>query len=351
MAAAAASAPPIVVTGSRNGVVETRHRGHAVVTDRTGAIVWSLGDPTSISYPRSALKPFQVLPLLLSGAAEAYGFTDAEISLMCGSHSGEVRHVDAVRGILAKAGLEEGELQCGAHWPLGQAAGEAVLRSGGAISALHNNCSGKHAGFLAFCKHQGLDRVAYLHHSHPLQAAIRAELCHFAGLREEELHAGTDGCSAPAYALPLAAMARAFCALGQPQACARREAARARVQRAVTSHPFFVAGTGRFCTHLMTVLQEQGVLGKLGAEGFYALSLPHRSLGLAVKVECGSTGPQYALVCAILAALGVLDGAAAAALGDFASAPVRTAAGVRIGSREAVLEPEMLEGLAALSPP
>ncbi len=341
--AADAPAPPVLVESTRNGLVETRHRGHAVLTCAAGSVVWSLGDAQHVTYPRSALKYFQVMPLLQCGAAEAFGFTDEELAVMCASHSGEPRHLEVVRSILAKCGAAEAELLCGACAPLG---GEGLLR-GAPATALHNNCSGKHAGFLAYCRHTGADAAACLQPEHPLQVAIRAELRHYCGLAEgEALHLGTDGCSAPAYALPLAAMARGFGALVQAQACPRREAARARLCRALAAHPFMVGGTARFCTALMGAMP--GVLGKVGAEGFYAAALPG-GLGLAVKTEDGLRGPQYSVVCAVLEGLGLLRAGTpeAAALEAFSDAPVRTALGAPVGARRAV-KALLQKGLAGL---
>jgi L-asparaginase II len=337
-------APPVLVEGTRNGVLETRHRGHACLTSPAGAVLWQLGDAQHVTYPRSALKLLQVLPLLLSGAAEAFGFSDAELAIMCASHSGEPEHLAAVRSILQKCGGSADELQCGACAPLG---GEGLLR-GAPATVLHNNCSGKHAGFLAYCRHTGADARSCLAADHPLQVAIRAEVRHFCGLAEDAaLAVGVDGCSAPAYALPLAAMARAFGSLAAPQACARREAARARVCAAVTAHPFMVAGSGRFCTALMGSYNGS-VVGKVGAEGFYAAGLPG-GLGLAVKMEDGARGPQYSVVCAVLEGLGLLAPGtpAAAALADFLDAPILTAKGVRVGSKGA-LRAVVQRGLAGL---
>ena len=329
------SAPPILVTGTRCGVVESAFRGCAALVDSAGAPLWSIGDVSSPTYPRSAIKLIQVLPVLMSGVVDAFKFSDEEVAIMCASHSGEPSHLATVRSILSKSGLSESDLGCGALSPLGAAASEALLRSGGTVSAIHNNCSGKHAGFLAACKLKGYDLTTYLSLDHPLQVAIRAELCHFAELSDDDLVRGIDGCSAPNYAMPVLAMARLFKNIALPQTNAAREAARAAMVRALTAHPYFIAGEGRYCTQLCTTCPD--LLGKAGAEGFYGVSLLQRGWGLAVKIESGGAlGPQYNVVQAVLEAAGVVSEEAAAALAHFAKTPLLTAKGLNIGSREAV---------------
>ncbi len=324
------------MTSTRCGVVETMHRGHCVITDTTGTVLFSLGDPHHVTYPRSAIKFFQVLPLLMSGAADAYGFTDAEISVMCASHSGEPSHLSAVASILAKSGCDASQLQCGGHFPLGFEAGEALFRANQPITPLHNNCSGKHAGFLAYCKHMEVDQASHLSPSHPLQVAIRAEIAHFAGCAEADLILGTDGCSAPTYALPLALMARAFANLATPCACPLREKARARVFKAVSENPFFVGGTGRFCTDLMTAYPGR-FLGKLGAEGFYGVCIAEKRLGVVVKMEDGVRGNQYNVVCAVLHELGLLEGhKEEGPLNKYLRCTVKTVVGELVGHKEVV---------------
>ena len=349
----------VLVVGRRSGLVETVHRGHAVLCDAGGTCLWHAGDTSFQTYPRSALKFFQTLPLLQTGVAEAFGFSDEELAVMCASHSGEARHTAVVASILAKAGLDPGgsQLQCGGHFPLGFGAGEALLRAGGAITPLHSNCSGKHAGFLAYCVLHKLPLETYLHFDHPLQAAIRAEIAHFAGVEEGALHAGTDGCSAPAYALPLAACARAYAQLGAVQACPGREAARRRLVRAVLANPYMIGGEGRFCTELMACRcngsgdggggggsGSGGVLGKLGADGFYAVTiLRGGGMGLCVKIEDGAHGPQYSVVAQALEDMGVVG---EGELKAWACTPVKTVVGAVVGGREVVRE--ALKGLPSL---
>jgi L-asparaginase II len=271
--------------------------------------------------------------VLRAGVVSLFSLTPEEVAVMCASHSGEPGHLAAVRSILAKSGVPESALQCGALAPLGAAAAAALQRGGGEPTPLHNNCSGKHAGFLAACVARGWDPRTYLHPAHPLQAAIRAELAHFAELPEAALHAGVDGCSAPNYAMPVLALARLFKNLAAPQAEPAREAARAAALAAAAAAPWHLAGTGRFCTALGAACGAACV-GKLGAEGVYGAALVERGWGLAVKMECGAVGPNYAVAHALLEGAGALP--AGGALDAFARAPVETVAGALVGHREAV---------------
>src|SRR5215210_6853486 len=139
---------PVLVEVMRGALTESRHRGAVAVVDADGATVLALGDVIRPVYPRSAVKPLQALPLIENGAAERYGFGDEELALACASHGGEAAHVEIAARMLARAGLDESALECGAHWPSHQPSAQALARSGATPSALHNNCSGKHAGFL-----------------------------------------------------------------------------------------------------------------------------------------------------------------------------------------------------------
>lgn len=342
MPATASHALPVLVTSTRCGVIETRFRGSAALVDASGAVVWGCGDLDAPTYPRSAIKFIQVLPVIMSGVVAAYGLTDEEVAVMCASHSGEPAHLEAVASILRKSGVPEGALRCGALAPLGAPAFEALCRGNGAVTALHNNCSGKHAGFLAACKLRGWDLDSYLRPEHPLQAAIRAELAHFAGVPEGALHPGVDGCSAPNYAMPVAALARVFKNVALPQAAPAREAARRAMLRAVTAAPWFVGGSGRYCSELNAACPP--CVGKLGAEGVYGCALLERGWGFACKVECGALGPQYNVAQAVLEGAGAMPPGAGAALEAFARTPVKTVAGEVVGCREAA--PFVREGVA-----
>ena len=220
----------VAVEVVRGGRVESRHRVDACVVDATGATILAVGPVDVPVYPRSAVKPFQALPLVESGVADAFGVSDEELALACASHGGEPMHVERVAAWLARLGLQESDLACGPHPPL-NAAAAAMLAEGRRPTRLHNNCSGKHTGMLAACLHQGWPTAGYARPDHPLQRAIARELADLAGLSELAAP-GTDGCSLPAFAMPLRALALAAARL----ATVARPAL-GRVGRAMRAHP------------------------------------------------------------------------------------------------------------------
>lgn len=257
---------PIVVEVTRGPCVESRHCGAGAVVDAMGGVAFSFGDIDRPVYPRSAVKALQALPLIESGATDQLGLSDAEIALACASHSGEAAHVAAAGAMLVKAGLDPSALACGAHWPLSEKAARALARSGAVPSALHNNCSGKHAGFLCLACASGWDPRGYETASHPVQRAAKAAIESLTGAALGIGVCGTDGCSIPTYAVPLRALALGFArfATGQGLAPARQRAAR-RIRDAVAAHPEMVAGEGRFDTDVMTLLGSRAFT-KTGAE-------------------------------------------------------------------------------------
>jgi len=283
---------PFLVEVLRGDLVESRHRGSVSVIDADGATVLSLGDMERHVFPRSAVKALQALPLVESGIADRYGLTDAEIALACASHSGEPEHVETAAAMLAKAGRGKGCLECGIHWPMGEAATRLLAAQGEQPNALHNNCSGKHAGFICLACGLDEDPQGYVKAGHPVQQAVRASLEDVTGASHTDEEAAIDGCSIPTYAIPLPALAFGFAKFGTgaglPQGT--QEAAK-RIRRAVAQHPFMVAGTDRFDTKLMETLRERAFV-KSGAEGVYCASLPELGYGIALKVDDG--GPRAA---------------------------------------------------------
>jgi len=294
---------PVLVEVTRGTQVESRHRGAVQVIDADGATVLSVGDGERRVFPRSAVKALQVLPLLESGIADRLGITDAEIALACASHSGEPAHVAAAAAMLAKAGRDHACLECGAHWPLGEAASRALAAAGEEPTALHNNCSGKHAGFVCFACSLDESPAGYVRREHPVQEAVRGVLEDLTGASHTPDVIGIDGCSIPTYAVPLAALACGFAKFGSGVGISRSrgEAAR-RVRGAVARHPFMVAGTGRFDTRLMEALGERAFV-KVGAEGVYCAALPELGHGIALKMDDGGTRAAEAVMGALILAL------------------------------------------------
>lgn len=308
-------ANPILVEVTRGDAVESVHRGAACVVDAEGRVVAAWGDVAAEVCPRSAVKPMQALPLVETGAAEAFAVTDEELALACASHSGEPEHVRRVALWLARLGRGEADLACGSHAPLHVPSAEALLRAGGRPCPLHNNCSGKHAGFLCLAAHLGADARDYVAPAHAVQRAALAAVGDMAGIDLARARLVRDGCSAPNLFLPLSALALAWARLGAPDRLPpRRAAAARRIVRAMKAHPALVSGSGRPCLTLSQSMAGGGV-AKVGAEGVYAACLPERGLGLAVKIDDGAGRAAAPALAAILRGLGAFaDPAAAASL-------------------------------------
>ena len=290
-----ADAPLVGV--SRGAIIESLHRGRMVFCGPEGVVLDEIGDPEGYVYPRSSAKPFQALPLVLSGAADEFGLTTKELAVACGSHNGEEIHLDAVRSILKKAGLSEEDLQSGAHPPLYAPAAEKLVRSGEKPSSIDGNCSGKHAGMLAVCAHEGWDLESYRRPDHPLQLWILDLLSQTCGPKRDEILVAGDNCGVPTFALSLRSLATGFARLatGEHLSSELSEAVR-RIRDAMREHPYMVAGAGRFDTDLM---QKTNLVVKGGAEAVFTAGSPE-GWGVAIKV---SDGANRAVKPAALAAL------------------------------------------------
>jgi L-asparaginase II len=322
---------PVLVEVVRGALVESRHRGALAVVDAEGATVLALGDVAAPVYPRSAVKPLQALPLIESGAAGRYGFGDDELALACASHGGEPAHVEVAERMLARAGFDVGALECGTHWPSHQPSAHALARSNGAPSALHNNCSGKHAGFLCVARAAGVGHHGYGGASHPVQREVKAAVESLAGVGLTEDRCGIDGCSIPTWAVPLDRLAHAFARFGSGHGLApERAKAAARLRAALAAQPYYVAGTGRFCTEIMRRLGAR-VLVKTGAEGVFCGALPEHGLGIAIKCDDGGTRAAEVTMAAAIARFLPLPGDERAALGRFVRPTLRNWNGIEVG--------------------
>jgi L-asparaginase II len=322
---------PVLVEVVRGALVESRHRGALAVVDADGATVLALGDVAALVYPRSAVKPLQALPLIESGAAGRYGFGDDELALACASHGGEPAHVEVAERMLARAGFDVGALECGTHWPSHQPSAHALARAVGAPSALHNNCSGKHAGFLCVARAAGLGHHGYGGASHPVQREVKAAVESLAGVGLTEDRCGIDGCSIPTWAVPLDRLAHAFARFGSGHGLApERAKAAARLRAALAAQPYYVAGTGRFCTEIMRRLGAR-VLVKTGAEGVFCGALPGHGLGIAIKCDDGGTRAAEVTMAAAIARFLPLPGDERAALGRFVRPTLRNWNGIEVG--------------------
>lgn len=322
---------PVLVEVWRGALVESRHRGALAVVDADGAIVLALGDVAAPVYPRSAVKPLQALPLIESGAADRFGFGDEELALACASHGGEPAHVAAAARMLARAGLDLGALECGTHWPTHQPSAQALARSGAAPSALHNNCSGKHAGFLCVACAAGVDHRGYVGANHVVQREVRAAIESLTGVGLSQDRCGIDGCAIPTWAVPLAALAHAFARFGRGRGLAPEQArAAARLRDAMAAQPYYVAGTGRFCTEIMTAFGTR-VLVKTGAEGVFCGALPEQGPGIALKCDDGGKRAAEVTMAAAIGRFLPVNDDQRAALDAFVRPTLRNWNGMEVG--------------------
>ena len=324
-------ANPVVVEAIRGKRIESAHRGAGAVVDAGGRVVMAFGDAERPVYPRSAIKALQALPLVESGAADRLGLSDKEIALSCASHSGSEDHVAAARAMLAKVGYDERALECGAHWPLGEDEARALARSGRTPTALHNKCSGKHAGFVCLSCAMEVDPKGYVAPDHAVQREVTASIEAMTGARLREEMRGVDGCAIPTYAVPLVALARGFARLATGHGLAQeRRNAVARIRAAVAVHPVTVAGKGRFDTEVMSLLGPR-VFTKSGAEGVFCAALPEAGLGLAVKVDDGAGRAAQVMIAALIRRFGGLGDATGARFMRFVSPRLLNWNGAEVG--------------------
>ncbi len=287
----------------RGGVLEGVHLGHAVICDAEGVIeAW--GNPGAVIFPRSSCKMIQALPLLETGAAAARGLTDAHLALACASHQGAALHVEMAGRWIADLGLAEADLRCGAHEPMDRNERDRLICAHERPCQLHNNCSGKHSGFLTVTRHLKAG-PEYVEIDHPLQKAIRAATEEVCG--ETVAGWGVDGCSAPNFAMTLEGLARGMARFAAArEGHGAREAAMHRLARAMGAYPELVAGEGRACTELMRAMGGKVAI-KTGAEAVFVAILPEKGLGIALKVVDGGTRASEAAIAHLLVRAGVLE--------------------------------------------
>jgi L-asparaginase II len=310
---------PILVEVRRGSLVESVHRGAIAIARADGSLAFSLGDVEVPVFPRSSLKPVQALPLVESGAADAFGLAPENIALACASHSGELIHTTRVAAWLEKIGCTESDLACGAHPSRFEPVFEDMVRRGEKPTRIFNNCSGKHTGFLTVCRHWDVATQGYEQHDHPVQVAVAKALGELSDV-EGELPWGVDGCVAPAFALPVSSFARAMAKFADPSGLAKPRAdAMTRIVAAMIAHPELVAGTGRACTVLMRACNGRAAL-KTGAEGYFIGVIPEAGFGIAVKCDDGAGRAAETIIAAILDKLGVLGDDKAAR--EFLRAPI-----------------------------
>ncbi len=324
------TANPVVATVNRGGTTESQHRGAYVVTDASGKVVRAAGDVARPVFPRSAIKSFQCVPLIESGAADHFGITDQEIALCCASHDGDAMHVKVAAAILAKAGLGEALYECGPQWPDNLHAHHALVREGQVPRSIHNNCSGKHAGMLALARHLGVPTEGYSNPDHPVQRRVVKTLEEYCDVDISKAPAGIDGCSLPTWALPLKNLALGFARLAAPQSKAGL-----RIIAAVRANPEMIEGTIGFDTLVMRAVPR--LFLKYGAEAVNGGAIPHAGLGFALKVDDGGKRAAQVAVAGLLASLDVWTAEEKSLLQGFATITLKNRRDTAVGAVEAVL--------------
>ena len=323
----------------RGAITESRHRGHIAAVRSDGFLVSYLGVPETVTYLRSSAKPLQAIPFLVSGAADRFGFTDKQVALACGSHSGEPIHTELAAGMLANAGLDPSMLKCGVHEPFSVESAQALREKGEAPNVLQNNCSGKHAAMLAFAKHIGAPLENYDSPDNPIQLEIGRTVAKFSGIPVEDLSVGVDGCGVPVFGITVRAMALAYARLVSPPNEFEEPLRRAceRVVRAMTTYPELIGGTSeRLDTEIMRAAPG-AIISKVGAEGVYTAGvLPSeewpQGIGLALKIEDGDDHrARPTVVIESLRQLGVLRDQSLEHLARYAFFPVKNRSGNVVG--------------------
>ena len=320
---------------TRGGTRECLHFGCVAVVDARGEVQASAGNPHWLSFSRSTLKALQALPFVESGGARQFGFGSAQLALMCASHNGEEAHVATVDGMLQRIGLGHQALRCGCHVPLRFTYTDTPVPPGLTYDERHNNCSGKHSGFLACCVQHGWALDSYTDPAHPLQAAIRGAVARASGVAEADLKMGIDGCSAPNYALPLSALARAYARLASGANDAEFGDSFAALGEAMTAHPGLVSGSGRNDLAFMQAGRGDWVT-KVGADGVQVIASKSRQQALAIKIIDASKPALFAACVEALDQLGWLDDAQREALEPWRARAIINARGLQVGERRPV---------------
>lgn len=311
----------------RGDLRECVHRGHAVICDGAGQITQAWGDPDALAYPRSSAKMIQALPLVESGAADRFGLRADQLALACASHHGAAMHTDRVSAWLADLGLTDDAFRCGAHEPADRAARDGLIKTDASPCQVHNNCSGKHAGFLTLTKDLGAG-PDYVDPAHPVQTAVRTAFEEVTGMTSPGF--GIDGCSAPNFATSIHAMARALARFATAGGRSDvRSRAQARLTQAMIAHPAMISGEGRACTELMRACGGRAAI-KGGADGYYVAIIPDLKVGVALKISDGASRGSEAAVTSLLIRLGVLDAAHPVAR-RYVGGPIRNWRGTVVG--------------------
>ncbi|HSQ88344.1 asparaginase [Romboutsia sp.] len=318
----------------RGKLVECTHNAHVAVVDIDKNLLKYYGNPKEIIYARSGVKPIQAIQVLETGACEKYHIEDREVALICSSHSSEKYHVRAVESILNKAEIDEDKLNCGTHIPFNTDVYKKIIESGEAITQKYHNCAGKHCGMLISAKHMGEDLDTYLEISHPLQQRIIENLSIVCEYDKSDILIGLDGCGAPVHALELQSLAYGFAQMANPKKLPDKEKYINKITKAMIDFPEMVGGTDRFCTELMKVCKGR-IFGKMGSQGVYLVGHKEKGIGIAVKIEDGSTSATSCLVLEVLSQMKLISKEERGKLIKFATPKILNARGEIVGEMKA----------------
>ena len=322
---------PVLIKTLRGNSVETIHRGSYVVVNAQGETKISAGDVENLVFPRSGVKPIQALALIETGAAKRFGLGHANLALACGSHNGEITHTEIIENWLKKIECAEDDLVCGPSLPWTEEAKKHLFENGKTGTSLHDNCSGKHTGFLSVAKHLGYPTLGYTRLDHPVQKLVIQILEEMTGLELFNAPMGIDGCGIPTIAIPLSKLALAMARLGDPyDQSSERQLSCSRIRRAMAAEPYLIAGKDRFCTRVLDVLGEAALV-KTGAEGIYCATLTKLGLGVALKIDDGGRQAAEAVMIRLLIKLGVLTENAKGPLLNLLEPPIFSRSGELVG--------------------
>lgn len=285
--------------------VENIHMGSVAVVDTAGRLLWAAGDTSAVLFTRSVLKPFQALPFMRADGPARFGLSASELALLCASHSAEEKHVRAVQSILSRIGIDEDQLECGCHAPMYYDSVGKPAPQDRTWRQVHHNCSGKHSGFLAWCRLHDVPHAGYVEPGHKLQQSIRTTVATLAGMPEAAMPRGIDGCSAPNYALPLDRIAHLYARLAQGSADPLHGAAMGDLRDAMTAHPDLVSGEGR-CDLAYMAAGEGDWVSKVGADAMQTIGVRSAGIGIAIKVSDGAKHVLQTVTYSVLDQLGLL---------------------------------------------
>jgi len=320
----------------RGDYLESTHNIHIAVVNTKGELLYSYGNPERPTFPRSSMKPFQAVAVVETGAADAYHFEDADLSLICASHSGESRHRERVMKIINRIGLEETHLQCGTHIPRDVESYNALIKAGGELTPVYSNCSGKHSGMLTAVAHMKEDVDSYRELSHPHQQRILSAIAEICQYPKDKIEISVDGCGVPVHRLPLKNTALGFAQLASPYETVHALTLE-KIRNAMMKHPEMVGGKDRFDTDLMEAFEGK-IVAKAGAEGVQCIGVVELGLGISIKVEDGNARATSVAAMEVLRQLGIGNDKLYQKLGHYAIAPVLNARNEPIGRIEADFE-------------